>query len=218
MLLASGALTALAFTALPSVASATEPQLHCTSSPCKYTIENTGNSVFSTTDGDTILCTGVTGGGNASSLTGATGTVQLLFHGCKEQNTIFKFNCTGPGQPTGTVTTNEMVTHSVLISAGTPGVLLTGTNVTFSCAGGFSNARVTGDVIGHIETPNCNTAVTHQTLQFEATGHGQQKYKTTDTPGTWDLTSDKGEDTSYSTAAQTGTAHINWNQSVTLTC
>lgn len=216
--LAAGALTILGVAALPSVVSASEPQLHCTSLPCDYTIESTGNAVFSTVDGDTLLCTSTTGSGTASNLTGTTGSVQLKFHGCKEQNTIFKFSCNGPSEPSGTITTNVMTSHSVLISAGTPGVLLTGVNMTFSCAGGIPNAHVTGDMIGDLETANCNTSVTHQTLTFEATSHGQQKYKTTSTPGTFDLISDKGEDGSYSTAAQTGTAHIKWNQAVTLTC
>jgi hypothetical protein len=224
MLLVAGVLSALALTALPSVASAGEPTLHCTSLPCTYTVAG-GVAELSTVGGNTVKCTSVTGNGTSTVLSGTTGTVTLTFHECREQVTGFGFSCTGKEQPTRTIKTNSMVTHNVLLAEkakvanGTPGVLVTGANVTFTCAG-FQSFTVTGNVLGHFENPQCNTPTKTYNLEFAVTAHGQQKFKlVTETGNPFDLeTNNDTVNGKYETSAQKGTGTLTFNQNVTLTC
>jgi hypothetical protein len=224
MLLVAGVLSALALTALPSVASAGEPTLHCTSLPCTYTVAG-GVFEFSTTGGSTIKCTSVTGTGNQTALSGTTGSVTLTFHECREQVTGFGFSCTGKEQPARTIKTNSLVTHNIFIEPkvqvpnGTPGVLWTNTNLTYTCAG-FQNFTDTGAVIGHTENPQCNTATKTYKLEFAVVGHGHQKFTTVTTTGLpFDMA--VNNDTvsgAYETEAMKGTLTLTYNQNVTLTC
>jgi len=225
MLLVAGALTALAFTALPSIASAGEPLLLCeTGGECSYSVAG-GESRFSATNGDTVWCSSVSGTGKMTGLDAnkeaKTGEVQLLFHGCKEQATAFHFSCTSSGQPAGTVTTNKMVTHNVYLDAAKTkqGVLLTSSNVTFTCAGGFASTTVTGNAMGEMET-TCGTTGKTLALNFTASSHGQQTFKQTTGTGTvFDLTAQTNHPSgAYATAAQTGTGTLTFNQNVVPTC
>ncbi|HSS41940.1 MAG TPA: hypothetical protein VLK37_05235 [Solirubrobacterales bacterium] len=233
MLLAAGALTVVAFTALPSVSSAKETQIKCLGAgACTYTVA-AGESKFSTTSGDTVSCTSVTGNGSQTldaNRESTTGEVQLLFHGCKETTTIFKFNCSTPGQPTGTIKPEPMVTHNITDEATfganvKVGVLLTNAKVTFTCAGGFAATTVTGNVIGTLDE-NCvgRPASNIVKQSFNTTGvHGQQDHKLY-TGVNYDLIGMTNHPTTpttggtYETAAQTGTGTLTFNQNVEITC
>jgi hypothetical protein len=228
MLLVAGALTALAFTALPGAASAKETELKCEKTPCTFSIHG-GESKFSATpSGDTVICTSVSGNGEAINLVNLATTTtktKLLFHGCKEQKTIFRFACTTPGLSSGTIESNQITGHLVALPGiGTEnGVLLTDSKGTFTCAGGFARTTVTGNVIGENEA-KCDTAASNvQKLNFEATGHGAQKIKTW-TGATFNLIGATEHNTTptattgYETAAQTGTGTLTWNQNVQVTC
>lgn len=221
--LAVVALVGLSFSAsmvLPSIASAGEPTRHCTSLPCTYTVQSTGNITISSTDGVAVTCTSLAGNGAAGTLAGTTGTLQLRFHGCKETLTGFGFACSSPDEPSGTMTLNVMPSHNIWIDAAkaTPGIIWTAASMTYRCAGGQPGTRITGNLIGHMETPQCNTSVTHETLSFEASEPGKQKHTTITGSGAFDLISDKDENGTYNTMAVAGTVHINWNQNITLTC
>jgi hypothetical protein len=229
MLLVAGALAALAFTALPGAASAKETALKCETTPCTFNVAGGVSEFSATPSGDTVSCTSVTGTGKALNLDEKDETttieVALKFHGCKETKTIFKFACTTPGQPSGTIVSNAMTGHIIELPS-TPiknGVLLTDSKGTFTCAGGFARTTVTGNVIG-VSEEECGAAPSAtQRVVFEATGHGAQK-DTTYTGSTFNLigvtnhnetpTSSSG----YETAAQTGTGTLTWNQNVQVTC
>jgi hypothetical protein len=223
MLLVAGALMALAFTSLAGTAAAKETKLKCEGAGA-CTFEATGGSTaFSIVGGDTVLCTGVTGNGQVTNLNAeresTTSTVQLLFTGCKEQNTVFHFACSNTAT-SGNVTTNVMTGHSIALETGTKaGVLLTNAGVTFTCAGGFASTQVTGSIIGESETA-CNTNTgTVQKQVFSTTGDGAQAL-TTYTGSTFKLEG-KTSHTSggvYANAAQSGTGTLTFNQNVILTC
>jgi hypothetical protein len=226
MVLVAGALAALAFAALPATSSAGEWNLDCEKLPCEGTVESTGNSVFSIVGGDTVLCTSVTGSVTAKALSGSKGTSNLTFHNCKEQNTIFHFNCQN-GATTGDIATGNQETDNVYLEDSTaaktvPGTLVTNASVTFTCAGGFASTTVTGNALGEFENLTCGVATKKLTVTFEATGHGQQKWKQVTTTGSiLDLigkTSHSNAESTYVTSSQTGTAHLNWTQNVTPTC
>ena len=227
MALVVGALAALVFTALPGAASAKETALKCEKTPCTFTVAG-GVTTISTVGGDTITCTSVTGSGEAINLVNletTTSKVSLKYHGCKETTTVFKFACTSPGQPSGTITSNAMTGHTVALpgTANENGVLLTDAKTTFTCAGGFARTTVTGNIIGEFETKCGAAASTTQKLNFEATGHGTQAIKTW-TGATFDLILATNHNetpavtSGYETAAKVGTTTLTWNQNVQKTC
>jgi hypothetical protein len=228
MMLVAGALAALAFTALPGAASAKETALKCESGPpCTFTVAG-GVSTFSATpSGDTVTCTSVTGSGGAINLVNnetTTTQVALLFHGCRETATIFKFACSSPGTPSGTIHSPTSTAHLIALTGGTGnGVLLTNPKGTFTCAGGFARTTVTGNVIGEVETPCGSAPSPTQKLNFETTGHGAQKLKTY-TGATFNLIGATNHNetptatSGYETAAQSGTGTLTWNQNVQVTC
>jgi hypothetical protein len=228
MLLAVGALTALAFTALPGAASAGEWEHHCTSTagvaePCVLSVAGGGAELINDA-GERISCTAVSGTGSAVT-TGTTGSVKLTFTGCKETVTFFRFSCTSNGT-SGVIETNTLTTHNIYIeeataAATTPGLLLTGVNTTFTCAG-FSDKTVTGNIIGHLTNPNCSSATTSMGISFDKHSSivGTQKYEQVTTTGTvFDLTSGPHE-ADGTTSAQTGTGTISTKsgQHIRLTC
>jgi hypothetical protein len=210
MLLAAGVLSALAFAALPAVASAGEFTATCgAGATCAGTIEGTGNTQFTDTTGLAVTCTQTTG--TTSQTSGSpTGSAQFLFHGCS----AIPGECHSTGQPAGTITTNAMVTHLIYIDPNktTPGVLLTSANVTFTCPGVFPITKtVTGNIIGHITNPECGVARTNHTTTFSKTGAGQQTFKQVTTTGTiFDLVSTNDAGGNNLTSAQTGEGHITY--------
>ncbi|HSS43098.1 MAG TPA: hypothetical protein VLK37_11195 [Solirubrobacterales bacterium] len=224
MILVAGALTALAFMALAGAASAKETKIKCEGAgKCTFTASG-GVTNFSIANGDTVRCESVSGGGEVTPLDaereGTTSNVQLLFHGCKEQATIFHFACTNTAT-SGTITTNVMVGHSIALPAAASGagVLLTNAGVTFTCAGGFASTQVTGSIIGESETKCGENTSTIQKQVFTTTGDGAQKF-TTYTGSTFKLEGKTNHSSGgvYETAAQDGTGTLTFNQNVILTC
>jgi hypothetical protein len=226
MILVAGALTVLAFTALTGTAAAKETKLKCeVSVACTFNVDSVGVTNFSLHNGDTVRCSEVTGKGEMINLDAnkesATSTVQLLFHDCTEQNTIFHFKCTNTATA-GTVTTTVMTGHNIALP-GTPteaGVLLTNADVTFTCAGGFAATQVTGNIIGEYEK-KCGTTSTgtSQSITFNKTADGTQTDRTY-TGVSYDLegkTSHTGGG-AYETGAQDGVGILTFNQNVELTC
>jgi hypothetical protein len=225
MLLVAGALTALAFTALPGAASAKETKLDCEFLPCTFTIAG-GVTTFSVKpSGDTLSCTSVTGSGSVATKEATTFSVSLKYHGCKETN-FFGFACTTPGQPSGTIVpTANMVGHIVALpgTVNENGVLFTDIKTTFTCAGGFAATTVTGNVIGENEA-KCGAAPSPiQKLNFAVPSHGNQAI-TTWTGKTFNLLYMTNHPTTptvggaYETEAQSGTTTLTWNQKVQVTC
>ena len=236
MLLAAGALSALAFTALPSGAVAGEPHIKCETFPCTYTVE--GSELrFSEHGGGTVWCTKEEGSGaitqsptepTKAAKESTTGTVELTFSGCKEQATIFHFACTGTGkeEPSGQIRTGALVTHNIYLNEEKKqGVLLTGFSVTFTCAGGFARSTVTGNLIGELHETKCGTATKTIKWNFTAPAHGTQTWRhITGTGTTYDLelatnhNTTPSSTTGYQTAAVTSTTTLTFNQNVTPTC
>jgi hypothetical protein len=152
----AAALAALAFMALTGSAAAKETKLKC---------EGSGKCTFTTVSGrsiirilsDAIFCEASSGSGEVINLSeereSTTDTAQVLYTGCKEQNTAFHFSCSNTGTA-GNITTNVMTTHYIALP-GTPteaGVVKTNAGVTFTCAGGFASTQITGSVIAESET------------------------------------------------------------------
>jgi hypothetical protein len=226
MILVAGALTALAFMSLAGAASAKETKLKCegaAGSECTF-VASGGVTKFSIVGGDTVECTTVSGSGAVTGLDAnresTTSTVQLLFAGCVELNSGFKFKCTNTATA-GNITTNVMTGHSVALSTGTEaGVLLTNAGVTFTCAGGFASTQVTGNILGESETKCGTNTGTVQKQVFNTTGDGVQSL-TTYTGTTFKLegkTKHTQVGSEYANAAQSGTGILTFNQNVELTC
>jgi hypothetical protein len=222
-----GVLAALALTALPGAASAKETALKCEKTPCTFTVAG-GATTISSVSGDTVSCTSVTGSGkaiNLGNLETTTTEESFIYHGCKETTTIFKFACTTPGQPSGTITSNSMTGHIVALPGATneAGILLTDVKTTFTCAGGFARTTITGYLIGEFETKCGTPAGTTRKLNFETVGHGAQKL-TIYTGATFNLIDATNHNetptatSGYETAAESWTGTINFNQSFQLTC
>jgi hypothetical protein len=227
MLLAAGALTALAFAALPAVSSAGEFEAHCEGAAiCEGTITSGGNPVtyeLENSNGQRIRCTELTGNTSFTSTT-KTGTATLDFGNCREQETFFKFSCNTPGKPTGTIHVPGLTYHLVNLNdplkgeANTPGIAFTDVTTTFTCAG-FEDKTVTGDVLGHIENL-CNSSSTTTLVNFEAAASptGTQKYETITKTGV-DLDLKSGNHANDTlTSSQVGTGIIHWNKPVQITC
>jgi len=172
MLLAAAAVAALAFAALPALASA-NPTIDLSGSG-HFTAS--GGAAHLRTASTSVNCTSTTGTGDFTSSTG--GNVQFLFHGCTES--VFGTACTTSGQPSGTIQTEsqpfELVTAK---GSGDPATLITpaanGRFASFSCFGGFINIVVTGNgVIGAITAPGYNESSPTFTLDLNAIGAAQE--------------------------------------------
>lgn len=221
MMLAAGALTVLAFAALPSMASAGvwECDDVTTGGACEtFTGTNTTTTTLSQ-DGSstTVTCTSNEVHGAYTSTT--TGTLQILFHGCTSG-----LECHSPGQPNGTITTEVLTVHNVLLEAGTPGVLLTpGSNgrfATFTCAG-FITVHVEGNGLLGDLTRECNEVVgagESSNLDFETVAAGTQKWTQVTTTGThYDLSALTTPSTTR-TGGQDGEGAIKFADETQITC
>lgn len=219
MLLAAGALTALAFAALPAVASAGEFPIHCASPSGGNCISNItgGTAELNNTNNEGITCSSVSGTASTPN-NGIVGTAQLTFHGCKA---LTFFNCNSPGQPSGTIKTNVMNSRLVYIDPNktTPGVTLSNINVTFTCAG-FANRTVTGSIIGHFENPRCGQTVASTPVDFQKISNGHQRWTQVTTTGAIDdLIASNDAGGAYVTSSQTGTGTLTSTTGLTaLTC
>jgi len=214
------AVSVLVLTALPGTAAAGEFIGHCESgATCTATTEATGIMELESISGERVTCTSMTG---VSSFTsgGSTGTIQIRFAGCKES--VFNLSCTSAGQAAGTITTNVMTVHGIYLEPNktTPGVAVTGINVTLSC-GGIIFKTITGNLMGHIENPECGKFVSHHTVAFEKSATGQPKFKQITTAGAInDLIMNNDNGGAYQTVAIVGTSHFTYPAAnkVTLTC
>lgn len=220
MMLLATALTALAFAALPAVASAGEPQTHCgpSGSGCVISIHSSNPAELSKTGTSLkIICSTTTGAGEVGT---TTGSIELTFHECTDN--LFHLPCTTSGQSSKTITTEPLTYHNIYPTKDKtkPGVLITpnatsGSFAHFSCADGTH--RVTGSgVIGTMTSPEpaCNSNGASITLKFEQSVNGHQKHKQiTGTGAIYDL--HEGS----TTAAQVGTGTITpTSGSISVTC
>lgn len=224
MLLAAGALTALAFTALPGMASASEFKSTCsTGANCTATIAG-GKAVLENDAGGalgTVTC-GASAGTATITHNTSTSHVELTFTDCTGP---FSSKCTSPGAAAATITTNTMVGHNINLEPGqtnTVGILLTGANVTFTCAG-FFEKTVTGNVIGELEEGStvCNTPqASHKITFVPGAATGSQRWTQITTSGTmFDLISGThANDGTTSSQEGTGTITYNAGAKVTLDC
>ena len=220
MLLAAGALAVLAFSALPSVASAGTYLSTCEgAAKCEGTIAGVGNAELEDDGGTKIICTAT--GGTASFTSGtSTGSAQFKFTGCAES--ALGTSCKSSGAAAGEILTPVVTTDNVYLEPEekTPGVLITNNSVTLICAGGLVKKTVTGNLLGELES-SCTTPLAKTTVKFEfGATTGSQQWTTVTTTGTvFDLSvnNDTPEGT-YTTAAQKGTGNTTWNHNVTLDC
>jgi len=217
MMLLATALTALAFAALPAVASAGTPEVHCPNGASECTITITGGHGELTKTGGfaSVTCTSTTGSGKLGT---TTGTMSLLFHGCKD--TVFGASCTTSGLTSGTIETTALTFHTTYLTAGktVPGVLITPNEVTkvfahFSCIDGNHTVEGNG-IMGRLES-GCTSPQATLNIQFEQSQAGHPLHKQITGTGTiYDLT-DGG-----ATAAMkaTGSVTATGGGSFTVTC
>jgi hypothetical protein len=226
MMLALGALTALAFVALPAVASAGEPWVDPASGsyPINFSVSGGPNELKEEEEGESapIVCKKSRGVGKYISAT--TGELERTLEECTKAGTACTTTPAGP--PSGVITTGTSVFHNIYVEPNktTPAILVTpptgGIYATFKCAFGLVEYTITGNgVIGDLEKPTCaapgptNTA----TLNFTATG-ASQTWKRITTAGTvFDLKLD-ANGSAAKTAALVAEMTVTFAQNVTLTC
>lgn len=222
MLHAALTLTAVAFAALPALASAGEFTADCENgaATCTANIVGTGVAEFANTSGERITCSATSGAATVQS--GKTsGSVELNFTGCREHATFFTFQCNSVGKPAGQIATGAIPWFWIrILVPALFGMLFVNTNMTITCAG-FSDKRFTGNIIGALENPNCGTFQANHTVVFEKSSDGHQKYKQVTGSGSiHDLSSNNDTASgAYATSSRTGTLHLNYTGTkVKLTC
>jgi len=223
VLLALAAVSAVLF-ALPAVASAGEWEVD--PAGVTFTAVNSGITVLTTSNNETVTCTGSSGSGAYNATSKTTGTIELSFTGCTES--VFGSSCSNTATAgkitTTTVTfTNEYVTDNKT----SPGVTLKGTGAeehfaTFTCASGGVEIKVTGTVMGQLEANECGTTSTTHKLEFNSISHGVQEHTKVTGTGTsiYDLSARVKTifGTNTYTASQDGTGILTFSQAATVTC
>jgi len=211
---------ALAFAALPALASAGEYELHCEGA-AECVGEITGGPFSMISDSGEVFTCSAVGGSIRFASTSTTGTVNLHLTGCREHATFFTFQCNSAGAAAGTTSLVGLTYHLInLVHGGTtPGVKFTNISATFECTG-FSKKTFTGSLIGHLESASCNTATTTHSVNFEESAiTGSQKYTQTTTTGAeTDLITNNDAGGSYTTMAIISTWTIHWDHNVKITC
>lgn len=144
-----------------------------------------------------MVCTSITAAGLYTTAT--TGFISLHMHGCKSG----VFQCTSPGEPTGTVSTNVLPFENILLEANpqTPGILIKPAKVDnqpaagegliteFTCFGIPTIVRGNG-LIADITGPKCGESGKALTLEYASSAQGTQRWMQVTTTGTkYDLTS-----------------------------
>lgn len=239
MLLAAGALAALAFAALPSAAMAGEWE--CETSPgganCGV-FTGTNNTVTTLTEDQgnfgSVTCKKNESRGEYTSKTTAV-NVTITFSECSSPVGECK-----SGTTAGVIKTEDLVTHNVMLEAtgvegflkGTPGVLITPNATTglfakFVCGSGILAAtiEVKGNGLMGDVTKECGSETAANgniALDFESVATGTQKWTQVTTAGTkFDLTSTVtpsfGEKTTK-TASQDGEGSIHFAKATKITC
>lgn len=184
MLLASAALSTLAFAALPTMASAfeTTPSISPAGEaefPLQYSGSGLGGT-FYTASGRWVYCE--TSSAEATMTASMTGSTKLAFSGCREST--LNSTCTTPGQPSGTIITETLATHTVYLQwtyppHETPGVLFTPNEETekvaaFSCVSGFVKIDVKGNgVLGTVTSPGIGESSSALTFNIRAVESSQ---------------------------------------------
>src|SRR5215475_4243669 len=111
MLLAAGALAALAFAALPAVATAGEWTMDCPGGKAACEIETKGGAAeLRASEEPTIKCTASTGEGSIAE-GGKTGTFGLTFTGCTA-TLVFTFECHTSGAASGVIKVAQSTSHN----------------------------------------------------------------------------------------------------------
>jgi hypothetical protein len=211
MLLALAAVSAAMF-ALPAVASAGTWDIEPAngSSTINFTVSG-GTAQLTTSGGNPVHCTSISGKGHYSSKTG--GTINLTFHGCTTSTIFGTVSCGS----SGTITTTTLAFDNVHLEAAktTPGILITsnaGHFATFSCS--IVNVTVTGNgVIGQITAPKCGETKNTATVSFTSKSAGVQTWSQVTTTGTV-FGLKKGEES----ASQDATATITFTENAKLNC
>jgi hypothetical protein len=186
MLLAMGAFTALAFAALPSMASAGDWKLDCPNgaTTCNYSVAG-GHAEIRIDEEPTITCTTSTGSGTVSS-GGTTGTIGLALNNCVATS-VFTFECHTSGSALGEVNIGNSVWHNIYLrdDKTDPGTLVTPTKINLIC-GGIIELELTGNgVVGNVPQA-CNSESSTLTVNFEAslTNNRTQRYEQNTQTGT----------------------------------
>jgi len=214
----AASLVALAFAALPALASATFPDPYLADGPNDdpitgeptFTVENEGVTELTTSHTPPVVCQKATGNGKFTSP--ETGVIEFHFENC---TTIFSLPCTSEEQESGNITTTELEFHLKTVDHGeeqTPGVLITpgdeevehGTHfASFSCpfigevvVGGTSAEDPVAGIVGTITSPEKGVASNTHTLSFESESAGVQTHRT--------VTNDNEETTEYDLKASIG--------------
>lgn len=188
MMVAASALAAVAFAALPAVASAA-PEVDFAKAGA-HTFKGTfGEASLTAVGQEQIICTGENHV-HGEWTSGTTGNISLTFTNCHPKETP-GIACTTSGQAAGTIVVAQSVFHLKYITSdvatpGTmlvkkPGVLITpptgGTFATFSCSF-LINIKVTGNgIIGAVTAPTCGSTSASSTLSFTSNSTGVQTYQ-----------------------------------------
>jgi hypothetical protein len=213
------ALAVAALFAIPSVASAQE--IHFTN---VTTFTGTGPAGFLTATNEPKLsstATSATGSFNAGSST--TGSVKLTFTGVSAELLGIKGNCNTVGDASGVVTANgtfHLITFVNSKGEKKPAILVTPDTTTLICLG-FSRIDVTGNgLIGTITSPACGASSKELKVSFEVEGSTQKHLEYTGLK--YDLQAhtenEKGEISTTSTAALSGSATLSSATQGTLEC
>jgi hypothetical protein len=209
----------IAFGALTPVANAGEFTADCESgSSCQFTASGGAFSLVND-KGEGVSCNSVSGVPviTSGSSTGFTGP--LAFHACFENITGFKFSCSNAAEA-GEIKTNSMALHHIYLepNKSEPGIMLTGANVTFTCAG-FAKKTVTGDLIGRFTNPSCGTFQTFHTVVFDQVSTGVQRYTQVTTSGFGsDLITNNDAGGASTTSAMSGSLTFSHAPKVKYTC
>jgi hypothetical protein len=220
MLLALAAVGA-AMCTLPAMASAATWDLNPAPAG-SFTLTSSTSPVFSNTNNELIECTSTTGSGTYT--TASSGTLKLVFHGCKTPS-FFNAACSS-GATSGTIeTTAELPFSNVYLDAAHTklGVTIKGKGeeehfTSFTCAG-FVSFKKTGTVLGEVEKTCGSAATTQFPLNFTKTSNGHQTWKQVEGAGPIeDLTVDNRLNSTSSTAAIMSTGFVNFPTSKTIQC
>ncbi|MGN6258082.1 MAG: hypothetical protein ACTHN3_10090 [Solirubrobacterales bacterium] len=184
MLLAVTAVAALAFAAMPAIASAAPTVDFSKPTPLPFTGKSTVSFLRSSGFAQTVECTSDHVKGEWT--TGTTGHIHLLFTGCK--NTSTGIACNTTGLASGEITVRSSLFHLVYIKGFTKtvGALVTppveGEKTLpfaeFSC-GSLFKVVVTGNgIIGHVTKPACGETSTGSTIVAQSASlNSVQKYQ-----------------------------------------
>ena len=216
---------ALAFAALPAMASAGEPQVDSKllneGKSLSFTSKG-GHSELRASNEPKITCTANSGSGKYNTKT--TGEITLTFTGCIAPE-FFNAECHSTGQVAGTIKTGTSVFHNIYLTDNktTPGVLVTpptgGIFATITCATFFTTNVEGNGVIGHLESPKCAGSSTTATLNFTATSSTQNFRQITATGTIYSLTSrTNGGSIPGPAAAMSAEGTVTFGESITLTC